>query len=79
MSYIKDTQAYKAYEEQLRKEKEVIRKLKQGIIDSAHYACHTDEFEAVKNFIKFIDNKEALEALVEYYYDWAQESAEEQK
>ena len=74
MSYIKDAQAYKAYEESSRKEKEEIRKLKQGIIENADFACNKDEFEAVKNFIKFVDDRNILGSLAEYYYDSAQET-----
>lgn len=73
MSYIKDAQAYKAYEEQSRKEKEEVRKLKQGIIENADFACNSDEFEAVKNFLKFTEDKCILGAMTEYYYDFAQE------
>lgn len=74
MSYIKDAQAYKSYEERTRAEKEGIRKLKQGIIENADFACNSDEFEAVKNFLKFVDDKHILGSMTEYYYDAAQET-----
>lgn len=73
MSYIKDAQAYKAFEERARAEKERMRKLKQEIIENADFACNSDEFEAVKNFLKFTEDKGILGAMTEYYYDFAQE------
>ena len=76
MSFIKDFQAYRSFEGRARAEKEAKRKLKQNIIESADFACSNDEFEAVKNLIKFIEDKDVLASLALYYYDSAQEKAE---
>ena len=73
MSYIKDVQAYEASQAYLRKEKEEIRKLKQGILENADYASNADEYTALKAYLSFVDDKEVLGSLVEYYYEMAQE------
>ena len=73
MSYIKDVQAYEASQAYLRKEKEEIRELKQGILENADYASNADEYTALKAYLSFVDDKEVLGSLVEYYYEMAQE------
>lgn len=73
MSYIKDVQAYEASQAYFRKEEEEIRELKQGILENADYACNADEYTALKAYLSFVDDKEVLGSLVEYYYELAQE------
>ena len=73
MSYIKDVQAYEASQAYLRKEKEEIRELKQGILENADYASNADEYTALKAYLSFVDDKEVLGSLVEYYYEMSQE------
>lgn len=74
MSYIKDVQAYEASQAYLRKEKEELRKLKQGILENADFACNADEYASLKTYLSFVDDKAVLGYLVEYYYVLAQET-----